>query len=405
MTSSSHGLIIEFDKNATGSGTLDLQTAGITQSALAGTYAFSFSGVDANTNPFATVGAFTISSTGAISAGAEDFNDSGIPYPNETLGGQVTLGPASPAVTTLTTSPFGTMTFDIYAIDATHLKFIEMDSSVQIVSGDAYSETSATIPTGTLAFTMAGFGTGSTPFAAGGFMTTNGGSITGSEDENNGGTPSTAAISFTASYADTGSAIASRFTLSGFSGFIGGSTYAAYPSSGGLLLLEIDTTGITSGAAYLQSSTVPTFASGQGYGLNLTGDNLSNSVEVDDIAEFTAASGGTFTGILDENSSVNGPIANMAFSNGTYGAIDATGRYGLSGNVGTSSTSTLNGGFSLTFYSVDGTTYPFIESDNGQVATGVIVLQSTPGSGSAAPHMFIAPPLVRPHGNHQQRKK
>ncbi len=59
-------------------------------------------------------------------------------------------------------------------------------------------------------------------------------------------------------------------------------TFAAYPSSGGTQLLEIDGLGITGGVAYPQSNT--SFASGQGYGLNLTG---SNGSEVDDIAEFT----------------------------------------------------------------------------------------------------------------------
>jgi hypothetical protein len=72
LTSSSHGLVTEYDSNGTGSGTIDLQSA-ITQSQLAGSYAFGVSGTGANgTSPIATVGAFTLDSTGAVSTGQED---------------------------------------------------------------------------------------------------------------------------------------------------------------------------------------------------------------------------------------------------------------------------------------------------------------------------------------------
>ena len=79
-------------------------------------------------------------------------------------------------------------------------------------------------------------------------------------------------------------------------GFAGGTSYAAYPSSGGLLLLEIDNAGITSGAAYPQTST--TFGAPEGYAFNLTGIYLGNPnfgispEEVDDIAEFASNSSG-----------------------------------------------------------------------------------------------------------------
>jgi hypothetical protein len=116
-----------------------------------------------------------------------------------------------------------------------------------------------------------------------------------------------------------------RYTINNFSGFTpAGSnlTYAAYPSSGGLLLLEIDTVGITTGAAYTQSSA--TFAASQGYGLNLSGDNLSAASEVDDIAEFAAnSSGNTITGLIDENSTSAGPVTfGAALTSGTYLAPD-----------------------------------------------------------------------------------
>jgi len=412
LSSGSHGLITEFDGNATGSGTIDLQTA---NTAPVGSYAFSFSGISGLTStsaiPAAVVGAFTLDGSGSVTASAADFNNDAFAYPNQSLsGGVVTLGPSTTPSTTLPT-PFGTLTFDVYAIDASHLKFIEMDTLGPLLSGDAFSQTSTSI-SGTLAFTLGGFYIGNAA-AAGGFMVTDGTATipSGTEDYNNGGAPSPSMPTpFSGSYTSTGSLIPGRSVLS-LSGFFGGSSFAAYPSSGGLLMLEIDGVGIMVGAGYPQTST--TFASSEGYGLNLTGDNLTNGVEVDDIAEFTAASGGTLTsGVIDENvdpggSSFGAPFFGLALTNGTYGAIDSTGRYGLSATAGNNNITTLNGGFGLTFYAVDGTTFPFIESDpGGQVATGVIVLQNPSAAASAAAshsRMFVAQPLVRSHLNRQKK--
>jgi hypothetical protein len=174
--------------------------------------------------------------------------------------------------------------------------------------------------------------------------------------------------------------------------------------------LEIDDAGITTGAAYAQTANA-TFAAGQGYGLNLTGVFLGSSAtgapatQVYDIAEFTANStGNTITGLIDETSGGGIVGSGVPFSNGAYTAPSG-GRGSITANASTSSSSTLNGGFALTFYTVDGSTFPFIESDNGQVAAGVFLLQSPTASATAASqsHMFIATPLIRPHAAHQKK--
>jgi hypothetical protein len=392
LNSSSSGLVTEFDGNGTGSGTIDVQTAGTTPT---GSYAFSLSG-----GGVATVGNFTLS--GGTLAGLEDFNDDGIAYPAETLGGNFVLGPSASPSTTLSTTSFSGLIFDVFAIDATHLKFIEMDSGA--ISGDAYSQTSTTIPASTMAFTMAGAIPTSTPFSAGGFMVFDGGTgITGTEDVGVAGTSAPPTINFSGNYTPGGTG---RFTLTNFGGtFDGGSTYAAYPSSGGLLLLEIDDSGITVGAAYTQSAPVPTLASAQGYGLNLSGYN-SNVGEVDDIAEFAVSSSGTtVTGLIDENSQGVGPNFDLALS-GTYSLPDTNGRGQISATAGNSTNSTANGGFLITYYSVDGTNFPFVESDGGQVATGVFVMQSpTAAAGAAAlhSHVFVPRPLSHSHAARQKK--
>jgi hypothetical protein len=395
----SHGLITEFDGNATGSGTLDLQSSGTTPT---GTYAFSLSGGSyASGSPFAAVGNFTVGSGGSLT-GLEDVNEGGVDaFPGEPLNGSLTLGPSSNPATTLSSAAFNGL-FDVFAIDANHLKFIEMDQTATLV-GDAFSQTSATLPTGTLTFVLAGIYPSSSgaPFAAGGFMVTDGnGNITSasSEDYNEGGTVSTTlGAPFTATYTAGGTG---RYTLSNFATFVGGTSYAAYPSSGGVLLLEIDNAGLTTGAAYSQTSGA-TFAASQGYGLNLTGTgtnpNTGNGVEVDDIAEFASNSTGTTAiGVIDENYDPGGlPNYGVALS-GTYTA-PVSGRGQIVANAGNSNNSTLNGGFGLIFYTVDGTTFPFIEADTSQVSAGVFVAQNPAASAAAIarPHMFVVQPLVR----------
>jgi hypothetical protein len=417
-----HGLVTEFDSNATGSGTLDLQTAGVTPS---GSYAFSLAGATfSNGEPFATVGNFTLTGS-TISGGLEDFNADGEVSTNSGAGwpltGTVVAGPSSTTLSSLTAtgSTFGstsngTLTFDVYPIDSTHLKFIEVDSFATLL-GDAFTESTA-VPTGSLAFTLAG-DISSAPFAAGGIVVTDGsGNITSAsgEDYNDDGTASSVPETFTGTY--TGSAGRFVLTVAGFNpptvtGFV------AYTSDGGIFLLETDTGQITYGAAYAQTAGA-TFAASQGYGLNFSGINLGQQTgaegEVDDIAEFTAAASGTscnangtevssdtLAGVTDENSDINGITVGQPLC-GQYSGPDSTGRLGALYYANTS-----NGGVSLTAYTVDGTNFPFIETDNGQVSSGVFVLQNakaTSPSVAKAHSMFVPLPLVRPHAANQKKQ-
>jgi hypothetical protein len=418
LQDSSHGLITGFDGNYSGSGTIDLQAS---SPATTGTYAFSLSGADLSGGsafPFSTVGNFTLSGS-SISSGLEDFNVNGTVYADQAVSGSLALGPSSTPATTLTTaSTLGTLTFDAVAVDSTHLKLIEMDS-VGNLAGDAYSQTSATIADGNLAFTMAGFSPGGSPLAAGGIMMASGGAIASAsiEDYNENGTQASAFNAptlFSGSYGpvNTDPANSGRNVIN-LSGFTGGPTeLAAYPSSSGVLLLEIDGVGgLALGAGYSQSSGA-SFSASQGYGLNLSGVNTSgvtglSEIEIDDIAEFTAdSSGTTVTGVIDENYQPQGVINPGVTLSGTYASPDTNGRGQISATAGNNSNSTLNGGFDLTFYTVDGTTFPFIESDaNGQTATGVFVQQNATASGSSAARpvnakartLILNHPLMHPY--------
>jgi hypothetical protein len=389
LLSSSHGLVTEYDNSASGSGSLDLQSAP-TQSQIAGSYAFSLTGISSlNTTTgaqpsFATAGAFTLDASGNITSGIEDFNNSGSSsgLTSLALSGSVSLG-AVPGVATLI-SAAGTYTFDVYPIDSAHLKFIERDPA-PILIGDAFTQTSS-IATGANVFTMSGLDTiVGGPFTAAGIFVTNGsGTITGgSEDINDSGTASEL-TSVTGSYTAL-SGGRSVVTLTGFNnganGVLGTYQFAAFPSSGGLQLIEIDNAGLTAGVAFAQSAT--SIASAQGYGLNLTGVNTNG--EEDDIAEFTN-NNGTLTGVADFND-MGVLTPNQKFS-GTYTA-DTT----ISGR-GTITSSSFN----LVSYVVDSSTTLFVEVDSSQVAIGSFVLQTpTAKSSAAAAHFAVVGLKSGPH--------
>jgi len=65
------------------------------------------------------------------------------------------------------------------------------------------------------------------------------------------------------------------------------------------------------------------------------------------------------------------------------------------------------GGLTGTAYTVDGTTFPFIEVDSGQVSTGLFVLQDATATSPslAKPHsMFVPHPIVQPRAAKQKQK-
>ena len=403
LTSSSHGLITRFDGNGTGSGTIDLQNL-VGQAGLANLpFAFSLSGSDLAGDPLIETGAFTLDSSGKISTGVADttlysFNTlTATPFPDSALSGVVQVGTGTtPGSATLATS-FGTLTFDAYEVDSTHLKLIERDG-LEILVGDIFSQPSASIPSGNLVFSMAGPDPGGSPFVAGGVMASDGTSLisSGSEDLNdagqvdfgtNPGTPQTFSGSFTA----TGGG---RFTVT-LATFDGGTTFAAYPSSVGLLLQEIDSgagSGATTGVALTQTTGASITAS-QGYGMNLTGVDIFNGPEIDEIAEFKTTSTG-LSGLLDENDFTI-----------TLGTFNFSGTY-VAGSSGAGSATFNTGLAGMFYYAADNSTALFISTDSSVVGLGLLEAQTTPAE-SALEQPRPLPMLrsiPRPHSASQLSK-
>jgi hypothetical protein len=312
----------------------------------------------------------------------------------------ITGSPASAQL--ITTAPgLGTLRFDAWVIDATHIKFIETDS-VAYLEGDAYVSTGATaFPSGTLVLNMAGEDSVLGSFVSGGLLTSDGsGLITGGlEDINDEGYVAQAPSiggSFTSNGGRTQLSLNGIYNGGWTSNYatVGNYTFAAYPYVGGVMLLEIDngagsTPGIAGGNLYIQSATA--LNTSAGYGLNLTGVNYDG--EVDLIAQITT-SGSVASGLYDVNNFGFGVTDASLGANGAW-SVSSNGRGTLQfpamQTTGNSDIAALD----LTLYVVDESTAVVLETDSGQSATGVLVLQS--GTSGATPdraHFMARPPLI-----------
>jgi hypothetical protein len=410
LTDAAHGLIIEYDEEATGSGTIDLQPSSVTLPD--GSYAFSLSGgtseLDSSTDtnvtvPIGLVGAFTVSS-GTISAGLVDLNNGGTISPALPLSGSISAGTStSPGKATLTFSST-TLTLNVYAIDTTHVKLI--NPSTTVLSGDLFSQPSTSIPSATLSFTMAGLDSSGNPLAVGGTVASNGtGTLSsGAEDVNDNGTVDnngTSSLPFSGSstLSPTGNTNG-RYQVA-LSGFTGGTNFAAYPSSGGILMLEIDTAGlltttggVTAGTAMAQNSPAGVVAS-EGYAMNLTGSDLVNGTELDQIAQFNTTSSKLSSGAIYQND-FGVAVNNYGLGSGSSLTPGAVGEVVLNFNSG-------NEG--AVYYGVDSATSLALGVDGSDVSLGVIQQQGSPTSTAdvASRHLAMIKAVAR--ANIAKKKK
>ena len=410
LTSSSHGLVTEFDTDGSGSGTLDLQTTG----ALTGSYSFGLSGSTSGGTPLAMVGTFSTSvsrAQGISFNGLADINSNGTApggLSGLNLAATVTAGPPGTATLSAYNSSndlVATYNFDVYMVDVTHLKFIETDTA-QILAGDAFTQQTS-IPDGVYAFSMEGLDstTAVEPLAMAGFFTSTSGTLSAVlQDYNDAGTANEVAGTGGSFTTITGGR--TELTLSsiynGASGLLSSPTFAAYPSSGGIEMLEIDNPidgefGITGGIALPQGSTT-SISTTPGYGLNLSAINGGGSslFEEDDIAEFTVDSSGNYTGAEDIND--EGSTTPLVSFTGTLTPDTAVAGHGIVTNSST---------FNFAYYVANnGATILILETDPTQLGLGSFEAQSSSGSGvrAAVAHTQFSPVVVRPKGKAAWKK-
>ncbi len=406
LTSKTHGLVTEFDTFGSGSGVLDLQPAAVTQSAIA-SLTFGLTGFGSSA-AFATAGTVSLDASGMVTAGFADFNNGGSATTNYTVPTTsfITVGSGTAPGTANLVSPFGTLVFDVYAIDSTHLKLVETDG-LFILTGDAYTPATTLPASSTLVFSMGGFDSGNLPLALAGTIPFDANSAVaagGIEDFNdNGAIGQQTAITggFTAIAGGRSTLALTGFSNGAANGVSGTYSFAAYPFTtngvSGVELVEIDNpttigfNGVTVGTGFVQTST--SIAATQGFGMNLSAINVGTAggfFEEDDIAEFTTTSTG-FTGIVDLND--EGTTTFNQALNGTYSAP--------SGGVSAFQTNFFNGNF----YIVNGSTALVLETDNNQIGTGIAEQQSgsgIPGAAKSSSVSILHP--IAPHGALQRKR-
>ncbi len=361
VVSTQRALVSRFEASATGSGSMDLEnSAAFSTAALAGTFVFNLSGADGAQNPFATVGSITTNAGGTVTAGVQDLADNGtITTAQAISAGTLTMAANGRGSLNVVTTA-GTLNFAVYVVDGNHLKLVEIDSQPgPALAGDAFRQqgpVSNASFSGPFAFTVAGSDVSSGPLVAGGLLAPDGagGLSSGTEDINIAGSFGTG-FALTGSYALGANG---RGTLTFNNATVGTSTFAIYPTTNGVQMLEIDPLFTVSGSALAQTGAFSNASISGAYAMNFTG--ASPSGPFDSVASLKADGAGHFNGIIDINNTGSVASGNSMF--GSY-SIDASGRGPM----------TLNsplGPQSLAVYTINSTRAIFIEVDANLITVG-----------------------------------
>jgi hypothetical protein len=380
LTSTSHALLIRFNSNTTGHGSIDQQNLNDLSSAsvISGNYVFRAAGGDTSHAPLAIAGRFTADGAGGIplSASIVDENDNGTAKAADTsLHGSYSFDTANSGTgrgtMTLNSTSTGQLQFAFYVIDNTHLYIVETDTAAylagEVFSGASGSSfTDSELSAANYVFTVGG-NSGAGAYAAGGVLTLDGnGNITGGTlDSNNAGT-----------LAANTSVSASTYTVNAATGRVdlklGSLEFAAYPTaSNAALLVELDSTAISSGTAYLQTATSTTLTT-ENLALTLRGQGIfynnpalyQSDVEGEGVFPFTA-------GTLDINNFGTAPLPNDSLGSSTSLGAGGTNGRGIGMLAATDPPVT----YSIVYYWIDDNTAVIVGQDTTRVLTGIAIKQ------------------------------
>lgn len=380
LVNHAHGDVIRFESGiASASGTLDLQdSTQFTLSAFTNQrYAFSFINRATDiSGGIAGAGAVQLDGFGSVSSGIFDLNIHGSATSSSIVSGFLpTLDPNTgrgALVLSPNANPSTGFEFGFYVIDATHVRLVGVDSSVQWI-GDWYQQTGSPFSSATFgsSYAATAFGAMSGGVVGMGGTFTPAGSVAGAtfDVNRNGNVQNNSGV--TGSFAVTDAATG-RFTLTIFPG---GSTvtFAGYPQAGGRLsLIETDASNLTLGTAYPQQSAA--FSSSAIFGnwalLASGADLVVNPGEEDIVGQWLPNGGTAFSGVLDVND--NGTV-----SHGTQNSL--SGSYQISASNGRAQGATMSannfGSATVNFYVVDANTILFLEQDSNRVLTGILQKQ------------------------------
>jgi hypothetical protein len=392
VTSSSHALVVEFDGNATSSGSLDLQdTTAFSASAISGNYSMAMNGLDiteisqGTAFPGALGGIMTADGASGFTNVTLDINDGGTVTTEPTVLGASAPQPDSFGRVVISDANFE---FIYYIVNAKALRLIEADQLFFVTSGSAFTQGTGS-PTvanlaGTSVFTEAGSGTNGALGVAGEMTADNNGNVTaGFMDVNDFGSISNGSI--TGSTFSNFTAARGTLALSGnvSSDIANFQVYLVDPgvnildptnSAGGGGALLLDTDGNAVGTGEIIPQTAGAQFSGN-YGVNLQAFTTSNPnssppppcVECDLVGQMQA-SGSSLTGTGDLNN-FGSLVAAQALAGSFTADSSNPGRFTGSLNLATFGT------FNLVYYQATNSQLIIVEVDDGQIGTGVVVQQ------------------------------
>lgn len=333
---------------------------------LEGTYAFSFSGKDAN-GRVAVAGTLAADGSGHISTGVLDVNQQGSGAVTGTLGGTYTIAADGRGTATLNTSS-GTFTLAFVVVSSSRALVIRFDKTgsgtgtMDLADSSAFSTSTLA---GTLVFNLRGLDASANPIATVGSITTdNTGNLTsGVQDtSDNGSIVTNQPISAgTLQVGGDGRGTASLTTAAGPLNF---AFYVV--DANHIKLVETDKLPALAGDAFRQTGSISNASLTGPFAFTVSGTNTANGPFAAG-AVLTADGAGTITGGSEDTNNTNSPTTKIAIT-GTY-ALDASGR-------GTATlSSTTAGPLNFVIYpTVNGV--QMLEVDSGLVVTGAAFPQT-----------------------------
>jgi hypothetical protein len=291
---------------------------------------------------------------------------------------------------TLTSSMTGQHQYAFYIVDATHLYLVEVDNN-DYLAGNMYSgsATPGNLAAANYVFT-AGGNSASGSYASGGVFASagnsngSGGTISGGAfDSNNAGTvtPDTTLGTCAFTAASTGRIVLGLNVTGGTCPGSGNIQFALYQTAQAAsttvepaaVMLELDSTAVASGSAYLQSSTTE-FTAGS-FALNLAGQGIFHNepslVQQDVEGQATLSGSAVSGGNLDINDFNAGIQTDpISTTDSSVSAPTSNGR-GMAVLVATNPDVSYN----LVYYVIDDNTALLFDSDTNRVVIGIIARQ------------------------------
>ncbi len=396
LTSNQHALMIRFNDDVTGSGTIDQQTGNDLANSdtfISGAYALSLLGTDAAHKPLGIGGTIFASGSGGIPAANTflDVNDNGavtIGGTNTAAADTYSFDPMFPGTgrgtLTLTSTTTGTRHYAFYSLGGgTHLHLVETDSAA-FVAGDVYSASTTNSFSGSNYVFTNGGNSAAGAYAAGGVFVPGGNS--GVMDSNNAGTLklNTAIFSCPTTNPVTGRVDLLVYAGKGTCPAAGSiAEFAVYPTTapqGLALMLELDSTAVSTGVAYPQSTT--TSLSGGNFDMGLAGQGLffktPASYQQNAEGAFTLSG---FVGNLDINIFGDEPFEGdpISVAGGSMAAPNATTGRGTASPVSTApfilSATNPDAIYNLIYYVLDANTALLLDQDKSLQLTGILARQ------------------------------